>query len=213
MFIPYKDDNPTRRFAVITFLMIVINCAAFFFQVSYNTGDLNLTRELALIPVELRKGNLPDSGLISPWLSVITSMFMHGGVSHLLFNMLFLWIFGNNIEDVMTRPRFVAFYIITGAVGALAFSIQNPMTDVSLIGASGAVSGILGAYLFLFPMAKVRTLVLIFPIRMPAFIFIVLWFITQISGLLDGGGNVAWATHIAGFVSGAVLHRFFMKRR
>ena len=169
--------------------------------------------QFALIPVELAQGNIPGSEMIHPWLSVLTYMFSHGSIGHLLFNMLFLWIFGNNVEDSMSRFSFMEFYVIVGIISGLAFAFMHPESQAFLVGASGAISGVLGAYLFLYPLARVHAIFFIFPIRMPAFIFIILWFVTQISGFLGGGGNVAWVTHIAGFLSGAVLFRLFVKKK
>ena len=211
MLFPYKDINPTRRFAVVTFLIICANVAIFIYQNFSGIGFEYSTRQMALIPVEIFRGNLPDSQMISPFLSVFAYMFLHGSPGHLVFNMLFLWIFGNNIEDRMSRPGFLAFYTITGVISGLAFVGYYPSSDVSLVGASGAISAVLGAYLFLFPFARLHALFFIFPVRMPAIIFIVFWFFSQISGLMGGGGNVAWISHIAGFIAGIALFRFFLK--
>ncbi len=213
MFFPYKDINPTRRRAIITIILIAVNAAVFIYQVMGDFIPIMAPRELALIPLEFSKGNLPDSSLLAPVITPVTYMFVHGGIGHLVFNMLFLWIFGNNVEDAMSRPRFIGFYLVTGIISGLAFAAFNPGSNVSLVGASGAISGILGAYLLLYPFAKVHTLVLIFPIRMPALVFIVIWFIMQISGFMNGGGNVAWITHISGFIVGLATHRFFVVKR
>ncbi|PKL41296.1 MAG: rhomboid family intramembrane serine protease [Spirochaetae bacterium HGW-Spirochaetae-1] len=213
MLFPYKDTNPTRRFSVVTFLIIAANIFVFLYQHLSGIGYEYSTRQFALIPVELFKGNLPDSTLVSPLVSSFTYMFLHGGLLHLVFNMIFLWIFGNNIEDVMTRPRFLFFYLLTGLISGLAYAVMSPNGEIPLVGASGAISAVLGAYLFLFPWARVHVLVFIFPVQMPALIFLVLWFAAQISGFMDGQGNVAWISHIAGFISGVVLHRFYIVRR
>jgi len=212
MFFPYKDSNPTKRFALITFLIILGNILIFLSQVLSEMGYLASMREFALIPIELYKGNLPDSQLINPQFSPLTYMFIHGGIGHLLFNMLFLWIFGNNIEDEMTKLRFTGFYLLIGFISGITFAVFNPGSEICLVGASGAISGVLGAYMFLFPRAKIHVLVFIFPLKMPAAVFIIIWFFMQISGFLGGEGNVAWITHISGFISGVVLHRFFLKK-
>lgn len=212
MLFPYKDANPVSRFPIITILLISANIVIFFGSFFTDWGYLQATRELAMIPAELLEGNLPDSRVIHPWISPLTSLFAHGGLSHLLFNMLFLWIFGNNVEDSMSRSGYLVFYLLTGIAAALAFAIMNNGSALSLIGASGAISGVLGAYLFLFPFARVHALLFIFPVRLPAFIYIALWFITQISGLMGGGGNIAWISHITGFAAGIILHRFFIRR-
>lgn len=212
MLFPYKDINPTRRFSFITLLLIIINIGLFIYPlVDFKPGFEFFTRQFALIPYELKNGNLQDSTWISPYLSIITYMFMHGSPSHIAFNMLFLWIFGNNIEDVMTRRGFISFYIITGIISALAFVALFPDSKNYLVGASGAVSGVLGAYMCLFPFARVHALFFIFPIRMPAIIFLIVWFIGQLSGLLNGQENIAWISHISGFLSGIILYRFFIR--
>ncbi len=213
MFFPYKDINPTRRRAIVSAGLIFVNIGIFFYQVLGHAIPVMAPREMALIPLELTRGNLPDSALLAPSLTPLTYMFVHGGLGHLIFNMLFLWIFGNNVEDAMTRPRFIGFYLATGVISGLAFALMFPGSNVSLIGASGAISGVLGAYLLLYPFAKVHTLVLIFPVRMPAVVFIIIWFVMQISGLMNGGGNVAWITHVTGFIAGLVTHRFFTVSR
>ena len=212
MLLPYKDINPTKRFALITFLIIVANVYIFLDQYVTDLGFPYGVRDLALIPVELLKGNLPGSEATSPVSGLVTSVFVHGGFKHLAFNMLFLWIFGNNVEDMMTRPRFLLFYLVIGVISSLSFAVTNPGSEISLVGASGSISGIIGAYLFLFPKARVHALFFIIPIRMPAIVFIVIWFFGQISGFLGGGGNVAWICHISGFIAGILLFRFFLRR-
>ena len=213
MFLPYKDTNPTKKTSIVTIFLIISNIAIFLYPFfSDKIEFISFIKQFALIPVEIKNGNLSDSNWINPHLTFVTSMFMHASISHILFNMLFLWIFGNNIEDVMTPFRFIIFYLLTGVIGSLAFYFTHMGSQVSCVGASGAVSGILGAYLFLFPKARVHTIVFIFPMRLPAYIFLIVWFLGQLSGLLDGQGNVAWIAHVAGFLSGIVLYKFFIKR-
>ncbi|HOO71332.1 MAG TPA: rhomboid family intramembrane serine protease [Spirochaetota bacterium] len=213
MLLPYKDVNPTRHFPFMTIILILANIAVFLYQVFGPYGFDVISRQFALIPYELHKGNLPDSTWIPPFLSLGTYMFLHAGPGHLAFNMLFLWIFGNNIEDRMSPFSFLVFYLLTGVISALAFEAIFPGSDVNLVGASGAISAVLGAYLFLFPRAQVHALLFIFPVRMSALVFLIIWFIMQISGFLGQEGSVAWISHITGFVSGIILHRFFLKRR
>jgi membrane associated rhomboid family serine protease len=218
MFLPYRDENPTRRFAAVTFLLIAANVLFFIYQVTGPAGPAESASQYGLIPSELSGGrNLPDSGWISPYLSLLTYMFCHGSVSHLLFNMLFLWIFGNNVEDRMGRPGYALFYAVTGVISALAFVAYKPSIDTPLVGASGAVSGILGAYLFLFPTARVYVWMVLFVLRMPALVFLPLWFLLQIFGFMNDTstetGNVAWISHIAGFLAGVLLFKFFAGRR
>ena len=212
MLIPYKDSNPTRRFPIITILLLIANIGIFvYFAFVSDFGLQKLTRQFALIPVELSKGNLPDSKWISPYLTFATYMFFHANIPHLLFNMLFLWIFGNNVEDGMSRIGFLMFYILVGAASALVYIGSDPTSKISLIGASGAISGILGAYLFMYPLAKIHALFFIFPVKMPAVIFLLIWFFLQISGLLGPESNVAWESHISGFILGILTFRIFKR--
>ena len=145
-------------------------------------------------------------------LTVFTSMFLHGGFLHLLGNMLYLWIFGGNVEDSMGRKRFVVFYLLAGVVAAAFQFLYDPMSDVPIVGASGAVSGILGAYLVLFPFAKVKTMlfILIFIkfVELPAILLLTVWFILQVIFSYYGDG-VAWYAHIGGFVFGLVTVKLF----
>lgn len=212
MFFPYKDINPTRRTPVITCLLLLANISAFIYMVFTPPGFEFYSMQFALIPAELFRGNIAGSTLVPPVAELVTYMFTHGGIGHLLFNMLFLWIFGNNVEDVMNRARFPLFYLVCGIVSALAFVALDPLSPAVLVGASGAISGVLGAYLFLFPMARVHAIVFIIPVRMPAILFILTWFFFQISGLIGGGGNVAWVSHVAGFITGALIYPLFLDR-
>ncbi|MDC4222904.1 MAG: rhomboid family intramembrane serine protease [Candidatus Manganitrophus sp.] len=153
--------------------------------------------------------------------SVLTSMFLHGGLMHVAGNMLYLWIFGNNIEDVMGHVRFIFFYIVCGVLAAYSHALTEPGSRVPMIGASGAVSGVLGAYLLLFPHAKVLTLVpigfFIQIIRIPAVLVLGIWFLVQtVSGLFSGGqlGGIAWFAHVGGFLAGmALIYPFKKKQR
>ncbi len=149
---------------------------------------------------------------LPPWLTLLTSIFMHGGWGHLLFNMLFLWIFGNNIEDACGKLRFLAFYLITGLIASGAHVFSDPASMIPTIGASGAISGILGGYLLLYPHAQVLTLIPFFFIyfaHLSAKFFLVLWFANQFLGLFGGGGGVAFWAHIGGFVAGLALIKLF----
>jgi membrane associated rhomboid family serine protease len=215
MLIPYKDTNPTKNFPIITLLLIITNIIIFYFQAAGHSG-FNITEEFALIPVEIITGNnINNSQLINPFITIISYMFLHAGLLHLVFNMLFLWIFGNNIEDRMTMVGFIFFYLLTGAISGLTFCFIDPKSAVPLVGASGAISGILGAYVFMFPFARIHALLFIFRVRMPAVVFIVIWFISQISGFLNSttqSSNIAWITHISGFISGIILFKLFVKK-
>jgi membrane associated rhomboid family serine protease len=179
-----------------------------------------LITQYALIPAELLRGeDLPPTVPIPLWLTILTSMFLHGGLMHLLGNMLYLWIFGDNVEDAMGPIRFLAFYLLCGVAAALAQIAIDPGSAVPLIGASGAIAGVLAAYFMLFPYARVLTLIPIFfflrLIPVPAVLLLGFWFLLQVisgAGSLGAGGGVAWFAHIGGFVAGALLV-FPLRRR
>jgi membrane associated rhomboid family serine protease len=239
--LPLKDNIPTDRFALVTVAFIAINVLVFlFWQGPSGLSGVSETKVVTYgaIPYEVthpgehcaldraREGGVAcgpqvaDSG--STWLTLLTSMFMHGGFLHLAGNMLFLWIFGNNVEDSMGRGRFVAFYLL-GGVAALAGQIAiDPNSTAPTIGASGAVAAVLGGYLLLYPRARVLTVVFIIIfvtiIEVPAIFILGFWFLQQIyfgaAQLSDplGGGGVAYWAHIGGFVFGLVLIRAFARR-
>jgi membrane associated rhomboid family serine protease len=145
-------------------------------------------------------------------LTLLTSMFIHGGILHLFGNMLYLWIFGNNIEDFLGPFRFILFYLISGLGASLIHIAFHPSSRVPMIGASGAIAGVLGAYFLLYPEARVLTLVLIWILPVPAFIILGLWFVAQVMNIGIGGG-VAWFAHIGGFLIGLGLLKLYMKKR
>jgi len=230
--IPYRDENETQRRAIVTATIIGLN--VFTWIVVQGAGaDFPLAKsvcELGLIPGELT-ASLPvgtrfpiGPGLVcttDPGLQIshlITSMFLHGSWMHLLGNMWFLWIFGNNIEDSMGRLRFIAFYLITGLAAAFGQIVTNPNSVIPMVGASGAISGVMGAYLVLYPRVKVYALIPIFifftSIALPAWVMLGYWFVIQfVSGLASSGetGGVAFWAHIGGFVAGVVLIKFFAR--
>jgi membrane associated rhomboid family serine protease len=219
MIFPFKDDNPTRTFPFITIIIIVLNVFIFFYTLA-NISDLedykNLVYSYGAIPTYLLSFNQIQP--IHPSLTVFTSMFMHGGLLHLAGNMLYLWIFGNNIEDTLGHFRFLAFYVVCGIAAAYAHAITSPSSLMPMIGASGAVSGVLGAYLLLFPRARVYTLLFFIVffqvITLPAFFVIGFWIIIQIlNGLLSTGAagqdGVAWFAHVGGFLFGLFVIKFF----
>jgi membrane associated rhomboid family serine protease len=188
--------------------------------------------DLGLIPGELTMSLPPGSGFsmgegidcqITPGrqtTNVLTSMFLHGSWMHLLGNMWFLWLFGNNIEDSMTRPRFVAFYLLSGVAAALAQVLADPESAIPMVGASGAISGVMGAYLVLFPRVRVFTMVplgfFMHSMALPAWVMLIYWSVLQIVGGVtsisaEGGGVAFWA-HLGGFVAGVVLVKVFERR-
>jgi membrane associated rhomboid family serine protease len=231
---PYHDENETQRTPYVTYVLIALNVLVWLLVQGGGTA-VPLARsvcELGLIPGELTASVPPGTrfpmgeGLVcltDPGRQVhnlITSMFLHGSWMHLLGNMWFLWLFGNNIEDSMTRPRFVAFYLLSGLAAALAQVMADPSSAVPMVGASGAISGVMGAYLVLFPRVQVFTLLplgfYITSIALPAWVMLIYWAalqffggITSIVGEQEGG--VAFWAHLGGFVAGVVLVKLFEK--
>jgi membrane associated rhomboid family serine protease len=214
--IPLYDDNPTMRPPVVTVLLIVACAIVFLWQQSLGArGDMEIGYSLGMVPAVLFGGaELPPAlRLVPPAATVITSMFLHGGWMHIIGNMLFLWIFGNNVEDALGHFRFLAFYLACGIVAALAQGLTDPASEIPMIGASGAIAGVLGAYIVLHPHANVRVFVwiVIFVrlVNVPAWILLGLWFATQLfSGLatpMDAEGGVAFWAHVGGFVAGILL--------
>jgi membrane associated rhomboid family serine protease len=170
---------------------------------------------LGVVPARLAVlgGGPPGWPLLGPFVPLVTSTFLHGDLMHLLGNMLYLWIFGNNIEDAMGQARFLVFYFVCGGVAALSQVVADPLSPIPMVGASGAIAGVLGAYLVRFPHARILVLVwLLFfvrVVRVPALIVLGVWFAYQLSAAGQGGSGVAWYAHIGGFVAGALLLRVF----
>lgn len=223
MFFPIKDYNPTKKTAYITIILIIINVVVFFYQSALSEKPFRLhIAESAMVPYEVthfKNVSVPIGQDrwgrtfilkrdISPFVSILTSIFMHGSLMHLLGNMLFLWIFGNNIEDYLGKIRFIFFYLACGIGASLIHILFHFNSTVPVIGASGAVSGVMGAYLILYPYAKVRTLlfILIFItfVDIPAFVFLIVWFIFQLLYAGSGSG-IAWMAHVGGFIIGIIL--------
>lgn len=218
--IPLRDDNPSSSTPVVTVLLILA-CLGIFLYVFYGLGSEAATNRVlqtyGFIPAELTA----PGGLAVEAPTLMTSMFLHGGWLHVIGNMWFLRIFGDNVEDRMGHAGFLAFYLLTGVVAALTHAWFNPASTNPLIGASGAIAGVLGAYTVLFPRARIRTLAVlgffITTMRIPAFVFLPLWFLFQfVSGLraLGGaGGGVAWWAHVGGFIADIALVPVFARRR
>ena len=232
---PYKDDNPTELTPYITVAVIALNVLAWVVLQGMGAPALlaHSVCRLGLIPGELLRTVPPHTVVpLGPGLActttahpayatVFTSMFMHGGWFHLIGNMWFLWIYGNNVEDAMGPGRFVVFYLLCGLVAAATQVAASPGSAIPMIGASGAISGVLGAYLVLFPRVRVHTLiflgVFVTTIALPAYLMLLYWFLLQLLGGLpslagmQGGGGVAFFAHIGGFVAGAALIRIFLR--
>jgi membrane associated rhomboid family serine protease len=213
--IPLYDENPTERKPVLTVGLIVACVLVFLWHASLGEREgMRMVYALGLIPaVLLGEATLPAAAaLVPPEVTLVTSMFLHGGWMHLIGNMLYLWIFGNNIEDTLGRPRFALFYLGSGLAAAAAQIAVDPASTIPMIGASGAISGVLGAYLVLHPFARVVVLVplgwFLYLARLPAFVVLGFWFVFQLLSAAvvpAGGGGVAWWAHIGGFVAGIVL--------
>ena len=212
MFFPYKDDNPRILFPFVTYTIIGINSLVFIYQY------------LILPPESL--GHIISTYALTPATpsvtTVFTSMFMHGGLMHIIFNMWFLWIFGDNIESVLGHKRYVLFYLLCGVGAALAQIQINTGSQIPMVGASGAIAGVLGAYLIRFPRATVHVLVILIIfitfIRVPAMVVIGIWFLSNLTaGLgtlgIEETGGTAWFAHLGGFVSGVVLNQVFKQIR
>ena len=215
--IPLHDDNPTEITPVVTMAAIVACVLVFLYQVSLpsDPGELFVFQYGAIPAVVFGQAQLPTVS-VPGYLTLITSMFLHGGLMHLIGNMLYLWIFGNNIEDVMGHTRFVLFYLACGVLAALSHAVIDPTSRIPMVGASGAISGVLGAYVLLFPRAHVLVFIPMFgTTRVPAAVVLGMWFATQLlsGGMSVGsqGGGVAFFAHIGGFVAGMVLIGFFKR--
>jgi rhomboid family protein len=217
--IPLKDDLPTGRVPVLTIALVAANVLAFLWQISVGV-DQSVLRGGA-IPYEiLTFQDVEVRDVVPPPFTILTSMFLHGGLGHIASNMLFLWIFGNNVEDALGRFRFLAFYVVSGIAAALAQAVAATISGdalVPMVGASGAIAGVLAAYLVLFPQARVLTLfVIIVFIRLqylPATFFIGFWFVLQVLAVVFGGSpGVAVFAHIGGFVAGFLLVRVLGRR-
>jgi len=219
MFIPLKDENPTLRFPYVTVFFIALNILAFFFQMLSPEGLQYYVFRMGAIPYEIThftSVQVPGVTRLPVPLTLVTAMFLHGSFLHLFGNMLYLWIFGNNIEDYLGSVRFTLFYLLSGLGASLAHIIFNPNSQIPMIGASGAIAGVLGAYLILYPRANVLTLVFLFffirIVPIPAAIVLGLWFLLQMMNIGMGGG-VAWFAHIGGFLIGILLIRLYRQRR
>jgi membrane associated rhomboid family serine protease len=213
--LPLRDFIPTRRFPVLTVSIIVVNIIAFGYELLAEAGGtLDQTfYTMGVVPFEVTHNFGPAVAL-----SFLTSLFLHGGFMHIAGNMLYLWIFGNNVEDSMGRGRFLGFYLLTGVIASAAQVLASPSSPVPTIGASGAIAGVLGAYIVLFPNARVQTLIFLgYFARMahlPALLVLGFWFVLQLfNGLMAFGvaqaGGVAWFAHVGGFVAGLLLVRLF----
>ena len=218
--IPIHDDNPTRAFPYVTVGIIALNVLIFLTEPHFGRGGSLQVAEYfyrwGLVPWEITHGRqLNLTGCLhacftnkNVYLAILTSMFVHAGPLHLAGNMLFLWVFGNNIEDALGAPKFVAFYLLCGVLAGLIHTALNATSLYPTVGASGAIAGVLGAYLVLFPRARVLTLAFFVVVPLPAVLVLGLWFVLQLftgASQQIGGGGVAWGAHVGGFVVGMIL--------
>lgn len=222
--IPLRDTIPSSTFPIVTIVLIIANALIFFYQLFLGPELNSFVQVFGIIPAkyfwlaEFKPGDWGDR-----FMPLLSSMFLHGGWMHVIGNMWYLWIFGDNVEDRMGHGRFFAFYVFCGLAAGLTHVYLNSASRVPTIGASGAVAGVMGAYLLLFPRSRVVTLLPIFIfiqiIEIPAFFFLAFWFLLQFfqgtASIMAGEtlGGVAWWAHFGGFVAGAILSLFFRKPR
>jgi len=203
--IPLKDENPTKNRCYLRYVILFICLVVFFFQISSSQSNL-ITYYFGFKPASFFYNF--DKPTFFPVLTLFTSLFMHGGWMHLIGNMMYLVIFADNIEDVFGKKKFILFYLFSGIFASFSQALLNLSSDVPMIGASGAIAGVLGAYLFYFPKAKILVLVpffIFFTLRIPASILLIFWFIFQFLNLSNIESSVAWMAHIGGFIFGYIF--------
>jgi membrane associated rhomboid family serine protease len=221
--IPISDENPAVRRPVVTYALIALNALAWLFELARGVPESTfLYGAIPSFVLHGTSGGVLDIGRGAaelhqgvPWpLTVLTSMFMHGGWLHILGNMWFLWIFGDNVEDAMGSVKYFFFYLLCGLIAAMSQVLSSPASQLPMVGASGAIAGVLGAYLMLYPHARVRCLWILFiiitTVYVPAWLILGLWFVSQ---FFVPGEGVAWMAHVGGFVAGFLLVRLFVWRR
>jgi rhomboid family protein len=218
--IPLRDDNPSTIQPFVSWVLFGLLVLTYLWQLSLGSGVQNAVYSFGVIPsVLLGTAYLPpELAQIPAWATVVTSMFLHGSFWHLGGNLLYLWIFADNVEDSMGHTRFLIFYLLCGTAAAFAQALPDPASNIPMIGASGAISGVLGAYLVLFPHARVLVLIPLGVwtqlVRMPAAAVLGIWFLIQLvsSAFAEGGGGVAFGAHVGGFVAGVVLIPLFKSK-
>src|SRR6187551_1195555 len=218
--LPIGDDDSDRRFApLVNYVLIAINVLVFVFLQGMG-GNEKFTYAFSTVPAEILTGNDIVTGVLEPtpipvYFTLITSMFMHGGWAHLLGNMLFLWVFGDNIENRVGHSRYLIFYLLCGIIASLSHVFISGASEIPSLGASGAISGVMGGYLLLFPSRRVRVWMGRGIGEVPAYVALGIWIVLQVimgMGLLGGeqtGGGVAYAAHIGGFAAGLLLIKLF----
>lgn len=221
---PLKDDIPSKTFPLVNIGLIVVNCLVFFYEFGLGSDLQPFIIRMGFIPSRFVAQQTVDWLDLSRFLPVFSSMFLHAGLLHLIANMWMLWIFGDNVEDCMGHWRYLGFFLLCGAVSVFGQALAWPGSQIPLVGASGAISGVLGAYFITYPKARVLTLIPIFiifyTVELPAFLFLGFWFFIQFMQgsislvVVDGkaAGGVAWWAHIGGFAAGVILIRFFRRK-
>ncbi len=220
--IPLRDSARSRTFPFINIFIIVLNLLIYIKEVMLEPYQLNqLFYTYGLIPAEVLNALYTGAPLTPLLVNFITATFIHGGWFHVLGNMLFLWVFGDNVEDRLGHLKYLLFYLLAGIAGGVAHIITNPLSTVPVVGASGAVAGVLGAYVIAFPRSRILALVPLFIVffftEIPAVVFIAIWFVLQLfNGVASLGGSatpVAWWAHVGGFIVGALLIKMMSPRR
>jgi len=217
---PLKDNIPARRFPVVNVWLIVVNVICFAYELQLGSGLDRFIQNYGFVPSRFT-AQFEAGSMLAALVPVYTSMFLHGGFLHIFGNMWFLWIFGDNVEDSMGHQRYLVFYLLCGTISVIAQATAAPASTLPLVGASGAISGVLGAYFVLYPRARILTLlpiiIIFYLIEVPAYIFLGLWFLLQMlwgyyQHMADAtgatGGVARWA-HVGGFFSGMILIWFF----
>lgn len=214
--IPLRDNLRSHSLPLMTLSLIMANFYVFYREISLSDRALmSMIRQYGLTPIAFIEALNGGSTVLSDYTPIFSNLFLHGGWLHIIGNMWYLWLFGDNVEDWLGRIQFLAFFLLTGFIANLSHILLDPFSTVPVIGASGAVSGILGAYLILYPTAKIKTLVPIFIFlqifEVPAMLFLGLWFFLQLQSgtVASAGSNIAWWAHIGGFLAGMILIKIF----
>ena len=220
---PLRDENPSRSVPVITRVLIVFNAAAFVYELMLGHDLRIFMYTWGMVPARVTLAlQYGEESIAAPGLTLLTSMFLHGGWLHLIGNMWYLWIFGDNVEDVLGPVRYLLFYFLCGIAAGATHVLLSPGSSVPTVGASGAIAGVLAGYASLFPHARVVTLIplgfFLQVVELPAVALLVLWFVIQgLSGFLSlgapGASGVAWGAHVGGFLAGLVLVRVLRPRK
>ena len=221
--IPLRDKNRSLTTPVVNYALIGVCAVVFLWQFLMGEGGEALIMQFAVVPQAVSLGLGGQAPFIPAFLPLLTSMFLHGGWMHLIGNMIYLYIFGDNVEDRLGHGRYLFFYLLCGVASAAAQVLSDPASEIPLVGASGAIAGVLGAYLFLYPRARILTMIplmVAFPIiEVPAYLFLGFWIVLQIiqaylsAGMEVSGGGVAWWAHAGGFAAGAALLPLFLLGR